>query len=150
VRDALIDSRSGSEQKYEKDGYAIKWSFVNDLELIFVVAYQRILQLTYVDDLIAALKALFVKLYEPFLRTFVASLHAAAAGTVSVETVVWDFTSALSGWDKYFDQVLKKFEDRAAQVRYTVFMRCRTYLTTRMVHRSAVHVRAKLRRHRQC
>ena len=62
---------------------------MNDLELIFVVcsvqhvvhgpahvaqvAYQRILQLTYVDDLLAALKALFVKMFQPFLATFVAS-----------------------------------------------------------------------------
>lgn len=117
VREALIDSRAGSDAKYEKDAYAIKWSFVNDLELIFVVAYQRILQLTYVDDFIAALKALFVKLYEPFLRSFVASLHAASAGVVPVDAVLWDFATALQGWDTYFDQVLKKFEDRAAQVR---------------------------------
>ncbi|KAH7103920.1 P-loop containing nucleoside triphosphate hydrolase protein [Auriculariales sp. MPI-PUGE-AT-0066] len=124
VRDALIDSRVSSggptgDQKYEKDGYAIKWSFVNDLELIFVVAYQRILQLTYVDDFIAALKALFIKLYEPFLRGFVASLHAVAAGAVNVETVLWDFSSAFTEWDKYFDQILKKFEDKAAQERRT-------------------------------
>ncbi|EJD44064.1 P-loop containing nucleoside triphosphate hydrolase protein [Auricularia subglabra TFB-10046 SS5] len=119
VREALIDSRAASDSKYEKDGYAIKWSFVNDLELIFVVAYQRILQLTYVDDLIAALKALFVKLYEPFLRSFSASLHAVSAGTVNVDTVLWDFAVALEGWDKYFDQVLKKFEDKAAQERRT-------------------------------
>lgn len=36
IRDALIEGRDDQE-KYERDGYAIKWSFVNDLELIFVV-----------------------------------------------------------------------------------------------------------------
>ena len=36
VREALIEGRS-SDGKYEKDGYAVKWTFVNDLELIFVV-----------------------------------------------------------------------------------------------------------------
>ena len=36
VRDALIEGRT-AEDRYEKDGYAVKWSFVNDLELIFVV-----------------------------------------------------------------------------------------------------------------
>ncbi|KZV93337.1 P-loop containing nucleoside triphosphate hydrolase protein [Exidia glandulosa HHB12029] len=117
VREALIDSRAGADFKYEKDGYSIRWSFVNDLELIFVVAYQRILQLTYVDDFITALKTLFVQLYEPFLRGFVASLHAASAGVVPVDAVLWDFAAALQGWDTYFDQVLKKFEDRAAQER---------------------------------
>lgn len=36
IREALIEGRT-AEDKYEKDGYAVKWSFVNDLELIFVV-----------------------------------------------------------------------------------------------------------------
>lgn len=36
IRDVLIEGRS-AENHYEKDGYAIRWSFVNDLELIFVV-----------------------------------------------------------------------------------------------------------------
>lgn len=37
VRDALIEGRT-AENKYEKDGYAVRWTFVNDLELIFVVS----------------------------------------------------------------------------------------------------------------
>lgn len=36
IREALIEGRT-TEEKYEKDGYAVKWTFVNDLELIFVV-----------------------------------------------------------------------------------------------------------------
>jgi signal recognition particle receptor subunit alpha len=38
IRDVLIEGRT-AESSYEKDGYAIKWSFVNDLELIFVVRF---------------------------------------------------------------------------------------------------------------
>lgn len=37
IREALIEGRS-AEEKYEKDGYALKWTFVNELELIFVVS----------------------------------------------------------------------------------------------------------------
>jgi signal recognition particle receptor subunit alpha len=36
IREALIEGRA-AEENYEKDGYALKWSFINDLELIFVV-----------------------------------------------------------------------------------------------------------------
>ena len=36
IREALIEGRT-ADDKYEKDGYAVKWTFVNDLELIFVV-----------------------------------------------------------------------------------------------------------------
>jgi hypothetical protein len=33
--------------------YTLKWTFHNELGLVFVAVYQRILQLTYVDDLLA-------------------------------------------------------------------------------------------------
>ncbi|KAH7929766.1 P-loop containing nucleoside triphosphate hydrolase protein [Leucogyrophana mollusca] len=125
IREALIEGRT-AEEKYEKDGYAVKWTFVNDLELIFVVAYQRILQLTYVDDLLAALKALFIKLFEPFLATFVASLHAlnstkSASSVAGDTTTSWNFVKAFEGWDKVFDKLLKGFEDKAAQERKSRF-----------------------------
>ncbi|EPQ58074.1 P-loop containing nucleoside triphosphate hydrolase protein [Gloeophyllum trabeum ATCC 11539] len=122
IREALIEGRT--TEKYEKDGYAVKWTFVNDLELIFVVAYQRILQLTYVEDLLTAIRTLFVKLFEPFLATFVASLHAMNAGKLStpatskgVTPTIWDFSKAFEGWDNMFDKLLRTFEEKAAQER---------------------------------
>ena len=42
IREALIEGRT-TEEKYEKDGYAVKWTFVNELELIFVVCYSSCL-----------------------------------------------------------------------------------------------------------
>jgi hypothetical protein len=86
--------------------------------------YQRILQLTYVEELLNALKALFVKYFEPAIRTFVDSLHASPSTTSgkkvkgkSEGTKQWDITSMLMGWDKLFDELLKTLQDRAAQVR---------------------------------
>ncbi|KAF9518308.1 hypothetical protein BS47DRAFT_1313499 [Hydnum rufescens UP504] len=126
VREALIEGRT-TDNHYEKDGYAIKWTFVNDLELIFVVAYQRILQLTYAEDLLTALKNVFVSLYEPFLTALVTSLHAKSWTSPSNATPVnsiqgsrpftWDFSKAFSGWDKTFDKVLKLVEDKVAAER---------------------------------
>ncbi|KAG1723882.1 signal recognition particle, alpha subunit, N-terminal-domain-containing protein [Suillus lakei] len=119
---SLIREGRTAEEKYEKDGYAVKWTFFNDLELIFVVAYHRILQLTYVDDLLAALKALFIKLFEPFLATFVASLHAIKNGKLVSAAArdsptAWNLAKAFEGWDGVFDKLLKGFEDKAAQER---------------------------------
>ncbi|THV07888.1 P-loop containing nucleoside triphosphate hydrolase protein [Dendrothele bispora CBS 962.96] len=118
IREALIEGRT-TDQKYEKDGYAVKWTFVNDLELIFVVTYQRILQLTYVDELLASLKTLFVKLFQPILTTFVASLHAVSTGkVVAAETIAtWNFSTAFENWDKIFDTLLKTLEEKAAKER---------------------------------
>lgn len=124
IREALIEGRT-AEQKFEKDGYAVKWTFFNDLELIFVVAYQRILQLTYVDDLLTAIKTLFIKLFEPFLATFVASLHAINTGKSAPPSkngnTSWNFAKAFDGWDGVFDKLLKGFEDKAAQERKSRF-----------------------------
>ena len=36
IREALIEGRE-DQDKYEKDGFTVRWSFINDLELIFVV-----------------------------------------------------------------------------------------------------------------
>lgn len=37
IHDVLIEERSGI-QVYYKDNYAIKWTFVNDLDLVFIVS----------------------------------------------------------------------------------------------------------------
>ena len=85
------------------------------------MAYQRILQLTYVEDLLAALKSLFIKLFEPFLATFVASLHAVNSGKLSSElTASWNFSKAFEGWDKVFDKLLRGLEDKAAQASFSL------------------------------
>lgn len=86
----------------------------------FQVAYQRILQLTYVDDLLAAMKRLFVQYFEPFVASFVASLH--NIGNVKLAATQgpsWDFAKAFESWDMLFDKLLKGLEEKAAQVRYT-------------------------------
>ncbi|KAF8969901.1 signal recognition particle binding protein [Flammula alnicola] len=117
IREALIEGRT-AEEKYEKDGYAVKWTFVNDLELIFVVAYQRILQLTYVDDLLAAMKRLFIQYFEPFVAAFVASLHSINnVKAAAVQGSTWDFAKTFERWDVIFDKLLKGLEEKAAQDR---------------------------------
>lgn len=87
----------------------------NSSTCIHQVAYSRILQLTYVDELLVSLKSLFVKLFEPFLTTFVASLHALQQGKTAVPSS-WDFNSVFEGWDKVFDKLLRGLEDKAALV----------------------------------
>ncbi|KAG1723880.1 signal recognition particle, alpha subunit, N-terminal-domain-containing protein [Suillus lakei] len=97
--EAFIEGRT-AEEKYEKDRYAAKWTLFNDLELI-CGAYHRIHQLTYVDVLLAALKALFIKL---FLPTFFASLLAIKSSKLVSAAAhdspkAWNFAKAFEGWD---------------------------------------------------
>lgn len=62
ISDVFMQERS-SEREYAKDGYTVKWTFANELGLIFVAAYQNILELTWVDELLVIVKRMFVKLY---------------------------------------------------------------------------------------
>ncbi|VAI11246.1 unnamed protein product [Triticum turgidum subsp. durum] len=55
IRSCLLEERSG-DAGFAKDAYALKWTFNNDLGLVFVAVYQRMLHLLYVDDLLAAVR----------------------------------------------------------------------------------------------
>lgn len=69
------------------------------------------------NDLLDALKSLFVEIFQPFLTTFVASLHAMnTAKVVSGQVASWNFAKAFDGWDSVFDKVLRGLEDKSAQV----------------------------------
>ncbi|XP_027919376.1 signal recognition particle receptor subunit alpha-like [Vigna unguiculata] len=68
IRSCLLEERSGAASfTYDAPGasYSLKWTFHNDLGLVFVAVYQRILHLLYVDDLLAAVKREFSGLYQP-------------------------------------------------------------------------------------
>lgn len=69
--------------------------------------------MTYVDELLLALKTLFVKYYEPFIAAFVASLHALnSVKAAALDPTTWNFAKALESWDVIFDKVLSGLEDK--------------------------------------
>jgi len=68
ISDVFMSERS-SEKKYAKDGYTIKWTFANELGLIFVAVYQKILELTWVDEFLVVVKRMFVKTYGEKLKS---------------------------------------------------------------------------------
>nr|GMC74027.1 signal recognition particle receptor subunit alpha-like [Ipomoea batatas] len=68
IRSCLLEERSGSTSyNYDVPGaaYTLKWTFHNELGLVFVAIYQRILHLLYVDDLLMMVKKEFSKIYDP-------------------------------------------------------------------------------------
>ncbi|KAF8097495.1 hypothetical protein N665_0286s0006 [Sinapis alba] len=64
IRSCLLEERSG-EVSFNYGAYTLKWTFHNDLGLVFVAVYQRILQLLYVDDLLSLVKQSFSEIYDP-------------------------------------------------------------------------------------
>eukprot|EP00271_Cylindrocystis_brebissonii_P011620 TRINITY_DN29498_c0_g1_i1.p1 TRINITY_DN29498_c0_g1~~TRINITY_DN29498_c0_g1_i1.p1 ORF type:complete len:700 (-),score=166.60 TRINITY_DN29498_c0_g1_i1:365-2464(-) len=62
IQTCLLQERSGEASfQHGKDAaaYTLKWTFHNELGLVFVAVYQRILQLLYVDELLALVKQEF-------------------------------------------------------------------------------------------
>jgi signal recognition particle receptor subunit alpha len=51
----LMEDRSG-ERKFINDAYSMQWVFENKLDLVFVVVYQKILQLLYIEELLESVK----------------------------------------------------------------------------------------------
>lgn len=68
IRSCLLEERSGlASFNYDAPGtaYTLKWTFHNELGLVFVAVYQRILHLLYVDDLLSMVKREFAEIYDP-------------------------------------------------------------------------------------
>ncbi|PWA33976.1 signal recognition particle receptor alpha subunit family protein [Artemisia annua] len=68
IRACLLEERSGAASyNYDVPGasYTLKWTFHNELGIVFVAVYQKILHLLYVDDLLAMVKREFSEIYDP-------------------------------------------------------------------------------------
>ncbi|PHT42375.1 hypothetical protein CQW23_16400 [Capsicum baccatum] len=95
IRSCLLEERSGAASyNYDVPGaaYTLKWTFHNELGLVFVAVYQRILHLLYVDELLAMVKHEFSEIYDP------------------KKTVYNDF-------DAIFQQLRKEAEARAEDIK---------------------------------
>jgi len=56
VKDVLLEDKGGASRSATLDNYILRWTMVNELELVIVVVYQRLLQLLYIDDLLEGVK----------------------------------------------------------------------------------------------
>jgi signal recognition particle receptor subunit alpha len=66
------------------------------------------------------MRSLFIKLFQPILATFVASLHTFSGSKASTDLAVkWDFKKAFQEWNSVFDKVLRSLEDKASAERKT-------------------------------
>jgi len=68
IRTCLLEERGG-DSSFQYDaagaGYTLKWRFHNELGLVFVAVYQRMLHLLYVDELLEKVMREFSKIFVP-------------------------------------------------------------------------------------
>ena len=105
ISDVFMQERS-SEKEYARDGYVAKWTFANELGLIFVAVYQKILELTWVEDLLLAVKRMFVKAYADALKKG------------DTTAVINDLSNVECHFGSWFDGKVKAYE--AAQVTHAI------------------------------
>ncbi|KAJ0396286.1 hypothetical protein P43SY_005398 [Pythium insidiosum] len=75
INRVLMEDRSG-EKKFISDAYSMQWVFENKLDLVFVVVYQKILQLLYIEELLEAVKRDFVARFpEPIASKLPVDAH---------------------------------------------------------------------------
>lgn len=110
ISQALIEpsanhSTQQDAQSLHLGAYSIQWRLSNDLGLVFAVAYQRILQLTYINDLLEAVQSLFLSLYAPLINNVLNPSSSIAFSK--------GFMSVFKGWDSQFMRLLKELESGA-------------------------------------
>ncbi|KAJ2834007.1 hypothetical protein GGI24_000601 [Coemansia furcata] len=105
VQDVLIQSTrlDTSSNKYHAGTYSLQWTFANELNVIFIAVYQKILQLPYLDDLLRHVKKHFVTRFQQEIKLLVDSEC----------TVFPDF----GDFEQEFEQVWRAVEDREAKER---------------------------------
>lgn len=118
IKSAFLEDRLSSD-KYEKEGYTLQWTLANDLELVFVVVYQRILQLTYIPQLLSSIKELFLDMFKPFVVAFGEATGPSGRSTLnslfSARKLRAEFELRLKEWDITFLKTLRGLERNAAQ-----------------------------------
>ncbi|KAJ2512398.1 hypothetical protein H4217_006914, partial [Coemansia sp. RSA 1939] len=86
------------------------WTFANELNVIFVAVYQKILQLPYIDELLRAVKRHFVKRFEDEIRALGATATEAGGGGggAAMMAAFPDFRA----FDEEFENVWRAVEER--------------------------------------
>ncbi|CEG67646.1 Putative Signal recognition particle receptor subunit alpha homolog Short=DP-alpha [Rhizopus microsporus] len=96
IKNVLIEERSGTTE-YIQNNYALRWTFANEAELIFVVVYQKILTLNYLEELLETVKRVFLATFQDILQK--------------------DSNSDFTSFGPIFDKLLKQVEEKYANLR---------------------------------
>lgn len=114
VQEVLLSSsgtaQDGDTNRYDKDAQSLMWTLANDLGLIFVVVWPRILHLTYLDKLLDSMKALFCDTYGELVRRIT------SGDTTNLELPQdGNWSKLWKGWDTIVSRLVKELEDEAAR-----------------------------------
>ncbi|KAK5099256.1 hypothetical protein LTS08_005836 [Lithohypha guttulata] len=88
INDVFIEEKTRASNSYQFEKYTLRWTLVKDLGLIFVAVYQSLLHLSWVDQFLEDVKAVFVRRYKDQIKS-------------RTTTTKYDF-------DHYYDELLRR------------------------------------------
>ncbi|KAK9461632.1 SRP54-type protein [Lipomyces oligophaga] len=68
IEDKRKGANTAGSNSMNKDRYTVKWTTANEFDIIIVAVYQSLLQITFIDELLASVKKLFTTLYGAELK----------------------------------------------------------------------------------
>lgn len=119
IKDIMIENKpagKAEEEGIERDGFSVRWTVENGLGLVFVVVFPALLPLSYIPAFLLRVKALFLSLFQPYLKALVDSLSASASTVKSsAESALSALRSQLvvERWEAIFDRCLRSFEGKS-------------------------------------
>eukprot|EP00906_Rhabdomonas_costata_P039073 RCo055300 len=63
IKTVLLEDRGG-DSTFTHDSYRLQWLLANEFELVFVVVYQKIIQLLYAEQLLSQVKDAFCTMFQ--------------------------------------------------------------------------------------
>lgn len=94
IKSVLLQERATSDRYWENGQLALKYKLDNEFELVFVVAYQKMLPLSYLDKLLDEIQKKFRDMFEENL-------------------IAGSFINDYSDFDNTFKKTLKEVEDES-------------------------------------
>ncbi|KAI8462077.1 signal recognition particle receptor subunit alpha [Phakopsora pachyrhizi] len=107
--DSLNDSA-----EIQLGSHSLAWNLSNRFGLVFVVIYQRILQLTYINELLESINTSFISLYSSILQSEFRSSKILDLGS---RLSTRGFQTLFRAWDQNFNKILKDVERMAERRR---------------------------------
>lgn len=104
-------SASAAINRHDKDSQSMMWTLANDLGLIFVVVWPRILHLSYLEKLLDTMKQLFVSMYGNTVRKLTSGQLRELGGGAGrgAWSALW------AGWDGIVTRLVRELEAEAAK-----------------------------------
>ncbi|EGF76943.1 hypothetical protein BATDEDRAFT_14566 [Batrachochytrium dendrobatidis JAM81] len=111
ISNVLLEERAGKDA-YLVDPFLLKWTFANEVGLVFVAVHQKVLSLPYIDELLQAIKSTFCSRFKNII------------GDIS-------HIDEYAEFDDVFDTILDAVEEKAKEAKVPrSFKESRKYTNT--------------------